>query len=331
MNEFDKIKINSLLEHVTDVTFTPVNFKDSYVYYASKLVTKEFHEYEREEFDILKAIYELIAEQIKDAKVIKDHQTVFYGHTFRCNIIKSVAGNMIHCRHMPFEFMLLKNTGINQITQQELLHPRLNKGGLLFISGAPGNGKSTTAAGVIKERLHLFGGVCICLEDPVEIPLHGKHGNGRCIQVPIETTFADAIKSSLRSYPAGQNCMLFVGEMRDAESAIAALQAAIDGRLVITTFHTEDIMLAFERMANLLSELKSEEESYFLMAQAFRVGIHQRIVKKPEKMSLRTSLLVDTHEVYSFIKNKKISGLQQARETQYIEFNQGNRIKYRTD
>jgi hypothetical protein len=90
-------------------------------------------------------------------------------------------------------------------------------------------------------------------------------------------------------------------------------------------------MIAFERMANLLSTVKTEDEAYFLMAQAFRIGIYQRLAKSQNKMTLRTSLLLDTLEVYSFIKNKKISGLQQARESQFLDLKNKRRIKYRLD
>lgn len=331
MTDFSKDMINNLLEKVTDVTFDTVDFSASYVYSSNNIKTKDVSEYTMDERKVFEALFKIIIEQFQKRPDKKDYLAIFYGHSFRCNMINSVSGNFIHCRHMPFDFIELRNTGIQEPIINELMHPRLNKGGLIFIAGAPGNGKSTTAAGLIKERLKIHGGVCICLEDPVEIPLQGKHGNGRCIQVPVDTSFADAIKSSLRSYPSGQNAMLFVGEMRDAESAATALQAAIDGRLVITTFHAEDLNIAFERMANLLSSIKNEEEAYFLIAQAFRVGIYQRLAKSQNKMTLRTSLLVDTLDVYSYIKHKKINGLQQARETQFLDLKNGVRIKYRLD
>ncbi len=329
MIDIKKEEVDKLFNSVTDVTFYTLDFNSSYIYFKDRIETKDVSDYSEKEQVVFKVLFDLIIDQFKINNLKKDYQVIFHNHHFRCNLINSVSGNVIHCRHMPSEFIELNKTGIPDFLIEEFLHPRLNKGGLLFISGAPGQGKSTTAAGIIKERLKKFGGVCICLEDPVEIPLQGKHGNGRCIQVPVENSFDEAIKSSLRSYPSGQNTMLFVGEMRDSESAATALQAAIDGRLVITTFHTENLMLAFQRIAGLLSKNKTEEEAYNLISESFRLGTHQRLAKSQSKMTLRTSILLDTLDVYASIKNNKLNNLQQAREVQFNQLSKGNTINYR--
>lgn len=165
MTDFSKDQINDLLNNVTDITFNTIDFSASYVYFNNSRKTKDVVEYTIEgEQEVFEALYKIIIDQFQKNPNKKDYQALFYGHYFRCNMIVSVSGSLIHCRHMPFDFIELRKTGIPDVMIEELMHPRLNKGGLIFIAGAPGNGKSTTAAGIIKERLKLHGGVCICLK-----------------------------------------------------------------------------------------------------------------------------------------------------------------------
>ena len=59
-----------------------------------------------------------------------------------------------------------------------LLSPRLLAGGLVYVTGAAGSGKTTTASATVVSRLHRFGGVAYTIEDPPELPLNGWHGPG---------------------------------------------------------------------------------------------------------------------------------------------------------
>lgn len=57
--------------------------------------------------------------------------------------------------------------------------------GLIFICGEMGTGKTSSAASLVKARLEAWGGICVAVEDPPEPFLNGRHGSGRCIQVPV--------------------------------------------------------------------------------------------------------------------------------------------------
>lgn len=330
MISFNQDEINLLLNPISDLLFKTYEEESSYVYIKNLMEDREIKTFTDREKEIFKAFFKLVVEKYSMAKDKADVHVIFYGHYFRCNMMHTISGDEIACRHMPFEFITLEQTGLHQSIQKEVLHSRLKKGGLIFVCGAPGNGKSTTTAAIIKERLKEFGGVCISIEDPVEIPMHGKHGNGRCIQVPVTTNFSDAVRNSMRSYPTGQSNMLFLGEIRDSETAQEAIRSAIDGRLVITTFHTESINMAFERLVALSKEKLGEDDAYSLIAEAFRFGIHQRLVKTNEKIMLRTSVLADTLEVYTNIRNKRISHLQNEKERQFILLKNNEELTYRS-
>lgn len=328
MNEFSKKDIDTFLTPVTDITLDLIDLESSYVYIKSSGVTKEFKEHNENEKKTLNIVAQLVIEQSLKLGMKKDFQIAYNGHYFRCNVINSIAGKLITCRHMPFNFIQLHELGLPESIMKEMMHERLNKGGLIFICGSPGQGKSTTTAALIDARLRKYSGLCIAIEDPVEIPLHGKHGEGRCIQVPVETTFRDSIRDSMRSYPTGQNNLLFLGEVRDADTAVNAIRSAIDGRLVITTFHTDNIINAFERLISLASIELSEDEAYSLVAETFRFGLHQRLVKG-NKIVIRTNVLVDTQEVYSNIREKRLNHLQNERERQFLLLKSQSNLNYR--
>jgi len=329
MSSFNQKDVDNLFTNITDIYADILNMDASYIYFSNKIETKDFIEFNSQERLMLDTLYKLILESYSAQPNKKDINIVFHNHYFRCNIIGSIGGKLINCRHMPYEFIDLRSLGLSDSILREMMHPRLNKGGLVFICGAPGNGKSTTTAALIKARLQQYAGVCITVEDPVEIPLQGKHGNGRCIQVPVETNFNDAIRSSLRAYPTGQTNILFIGEVRDSETACNVIRAAIDGRLVITTFHTDDINNAFERLISLSIKELGEDEAYNLVAEIFRFGIHQRLVKLNGKISIRANVLVDTQEVFSNIKSKRIAHIQNEKERQFTTIKAGNKIDYR--
>ena len=120
--------------------------------------------------------------------------------------------------------------------------------GLVCVTGATGNGKSTTIAGIInhiinQERLHV-----VTVEDPIEFILAG--GKGLVIQREVGSdtaSYSDALRAALRQDPD----IIMVGELRDRESADICLKAAETGHLVITSLHTPDVPRAIGRLVGL--------------------------------------------------------------------------------
>lgn len=161
-------------------------------------------------------------------------------------------------------------------------HEFLLSGGLVFIAGAPGNGKSTTLSATLIERLLVFGGLAVSIEDPPEFQMTGKIGDGYCFQLPVceenGGDFAGAIKASLRMYPARQlSTILMIGEIRDSKTAAQVLRDSINGHLILTTVHANDLQSAISRIISLASNEISIDEARDLMAQSLKVGVHQKI------------------------------------------------------
>jgi Tfp pilus assembly pilus retraction ATPase PilT len=128
-----------------------------------------------------------------------------------------------------------------------LTSERLRRGGLVWILGAGGAGKTTTGYAVLVSRLCKFGGLAFTLEDDCEMPVDGWHGeNGICHQGQVsmsdrEESWEAAFRGILRSQPAGSTPMLFVGEIRSGVAARYCIRAAQNGFLVIATAFGTDI------------------------------------------------------------------------------------------
>jgi twitching motility protein PilT len=148
---------------------------------------------------------------------------------------------------------------------------------LIFITGGPGCGKTTTASATVVSRLIQHGGVAYTVEDPPELPLNGRHGNGYCTQTIVAGEsagdWAESLRGVLRSQPVGMNLMLFVGEIRDALPAKIMLRAASNGFLTICTAFGSDIVSGIDSLFQLVGS-----EYAGTLANVLRVVICQRVI-----------------------------------------------------
>jgi len=137
--------------------------------------------------------------------------------------------------------------------------------GLLLVCGPTGSGKTTTLYACLRE-IDVEQRNAITIEDPVEYYLEG------CTQIPIDHkqnhTFATILRSVLRQDPD----VIFVGEIRDIETAKVAMQAAMTGHLVYTTVHSKDTIGAIFRLLDLGVEP-------YLVANALNLIVAQRLVR----------------------------------------------------
>jgi Tfp pilus assembly pilus retraction ATPase PilT len=157
-----------------------------------------------------------------------------------------------------------------------LLSRHLSRGGLVHVTGGPGCGKTTTGCGIVVSRLNEYGGAAFTVEEPPELPLNGFHGKGYCTQTWVAGDLAadwiESMRGALRSQPAGTNLMLYVGEVRDPETASAMLRAASNGFLVVSTGFGSDIVSGVDTFFQLLGH------KYALsLAGVLRVVLHQTI------------------------------------------------------
>lgn len=256
--------------------------------------------------------------------IYKDISFEYLDRNFRAYVIEGQKGNQIVCRQIFNKERKLIKTGINKNIIDIMLSEELNNGGLILLCGTNGSGKSTTSAAIIKERLELYGGFCMTVEDPVEIPIEGNHGAGICIQVQIrpEDGFASKIRELMRAYPTGQNLMLLIGEIRDGDTAAQALKAAIDGRLVITTIHSDNVESGLKRLLIMASEYLTEDGAKDILSNSFKCCLHQSLVSG----ELKTKFLKTNQSVSNSIKSGDIYKLNGEIERQQIAISKGIKI-----
>ncbi|MGI8906694.1 MAG: ATPase, T2SS/T4P/T4SS family [Candidatus Sumerlaeaceae bacterium] len=137
--------------------------------------------------------------------------------------------------------------------------------GLIIVTGPSGSGKSTTLYVALNE-LNTGDKNMVTIEDPIEYHLKGL--SQMQVNPAANFTFATGLRSILRQDPD----VIMVGEIRDKETAEAALDAATTGHLVLTTLHTIDAPSAFGRLADLGVETRR-------IAPAINCVIGQRLVR----------------------------------------------------
>ena len=168
---------------------------------------------------------------------------------------------------------LLDPSSIQHSFTQMGIHPKLlarleseirRPNGMLLTTGPTGSGKTTTLYAFLKE-IHTPTIKIVTIEDPIEYHLPGivqTQTNGK------DYTFASGLRSVLRQDPD----VIMVGEIRDAEVAEVAIQAALTGHFVFSTLHTNNAAGAFPRLVDLGQDPKT-------FASAITATMGQRLVR----------------------------------------------------
>jgi len=148
--------------------------------------------------------------------------------------------------------------------------------GLILVTGATGSGKTTTLAAMIDYINRQRQSHIVTIEDPIEIlhPDHESIVNQREVGLDTEN-FGQALRRALRQDPD----TILIGELRDAETAQTALQAAESGHLVFSTLHTVDAAETVGRMIEFFPEGK-QVQIRSIMAGVLRGVISQRLLPR---------------------------------------------------
>ena len=199
-------------------------------------------------------------------KEIQESSFEYKGFMIRVSSVPALNGEKIVYRLLQrsVEGLDLETLGLRKEISEFILN-RAQKAGIHLICGPTGSGKNTTLHGIIK-KINSDKKNIISIEDPIE------YKNENITQLEVnnkrDRTFHKLLRAILRQDPD----ILYIGEIRDEETAEVAFRSAITGHVVFSTLHTKDINSTFDRIL----DLNINEN---LMNEALKTVINQRLVK----------------------------------------------------
>ncbi len=164
------------------------------------------------------------------------------GDRFRINVFRS--GNHAHAaiRRVRAEIPSYQDLHLPEVYGKIV---KESSQGLVIVCGVTGSGKSSTLAAMIQQVNESRDVNIVTIEDPIEYRFVPSKSIISQREIGIDVAdFPTALRSVVRQDPD----VIFIGEMRDAETILAGIQAAETGHLVFATLHTADTMQALSRM-----------------------------------------------------------------------------------
>jgi twitching motility protein PilT len=178
------------------------------------------------------------------------HLELDFGYTvpevcrIRCNAARQRGTTSLVIRLLPVAIRTIEELGLPEVCKELVMKPR----GLVMVSGPTGSGKSTTLSAMINYLNSNANRRLITIEDPIEFVYTNDKSTITQRELGGDTTsFAEALRHALRQDPD----VILVGEMRDLETAAAALTIAETGHLILTTGHAPSAPQAIERVVDL--------------------------------------------------------------------------------
>ena len=187
---------------------------------------------------------------------------------FRVSTLRTLFGEKVVMRVLDHRKGVpsLEEIGMSAAALEEVRAFLRHQHGMILVVGPTGSGKTTTLSSALKavqsEKTNI-----ITIEDPVEYQIPGV--NQTQINEKIKLTFASALRSILRQDPD----VILLGEIRDAETAKIAMQAAQTGHLVLSTLHTDNAPSVVTRLMDIGAES-------YVIASALVGVVAQRLVRR---------------------------------------------------
>jgi twitching motility protein PilT len=214
---------------------------------------------------------------------------------FRVNVLREsdtvgLAIRWVSPEDLTFEELYLPDT-IGSLAE--------TRRGLVLVTGPTGAGKTTTISALIgfinrTRRAHI-----VTIEDPIEVVHTDNMSVIRQREIGRDTaSYGTALRQALRQDPD----VIFLGEIRDHEAALAAIQAAQTGHLVLSTLHTIDATETISRVVELFPPAQ-QPQARVSLAGALRGVVSQRLLERADGLGRvpAVEVMLNTGRVYERI------------------------------
>jgi type IV pilus assembly protein PilB len=282
----------AVIIHASDIFFEPafnqirVRFRVDGILYSITHLSKDDY------LSINSRIKVLAKLDTTEHRKVQEGQFTFDVNGEKINIrieaVHTIHGDMLVLRvlHLSSLVMNLNQLGFTADTLKNYQEIIMDQSGLILVCGPTGSGKTTTLYSTINYINHDKQFNVMTIEDPVEYQLDGVN------QMPVREedgfTFAQGLKSILRLSPD----IVLVGEIRDRETAVIAVESGLTGHMVLSTIHASDAIGVIFRLLDLHIDP-------FLINSSLKGILSQRLVRRLCD-HCKTPISTESHEVDFF-------------------------------
>lgn len=230
------------------------------------------------------------------------------GIRFRVNLLRQLGRRAAVLRRIRSEMPDLETLGL----PAELIRQWMTRqAGLILVCGPTGSGKSTTLAAALEWMSQNLCRHVVTIEDPVEFLFSQQMSLFTQREVGIDTpSFSEGLRRSLRQDPD----VIFVGEIRDAETAATAIRACETGHLVLSTLHASSCTDAMERLQFLFPLPSRDAARKTLSAQLVGMLCQRLLPALPAGLAVATEYFSNVGATRKYIAEGRFPDLADAME-----------------
>jgi len=227
---------------------------------------------------------------------------------FRTNVFQQKGQWCLAMRYVKVKVPSFEELGLLPTLKTLAQSPR----GILLVSGSTGCGKSTTLAAMVEHINANFKKHLITLEDPIEYVFDDNQSVIEQREIGLDSlSFEIGLKHILRQDPD----VIMIGEMRDAISFMAAINAADTGHLVLSTLHTTNASQAIGRILDFFNQDEREQVRRQLAATLQAVVCQRMVGKVGGGVIPALEIMINTPTVRKLLEENRTEKLPAAIET----------------